>query len=157
MSLRIKSPNIPIKKLVRLGVIATACVGVIFGGYFYYKENYAPGWHEKDGKQYYIVAETRENATGLKIIDGTTYLFDSNGNMLTGWQEFEGYTFYFADDGIMQKGRTKIGNSEYYLDPETGVFYTGRISINGVDYFYNKYGFAEAGFITVDGVTSFYD
>ena len=143
--------------LIFTALFTIAVIGALFFGYFYYKRYLSPGWHEKDGKTYYITDKDGKNAVGLYSIDGITYLFDKEGTMLTGWQNYKGSTYYFADDGIMQKGVVNIDGTDYNLSSDTGKFYTGTIEINGSKVYFNKYGFTDSGFITVDGVTRFYN
>ena len=139
-------------KAIAVGAACATAVGCFFGGYLIYKAYYAPGWHEKDSKLYYISEDTKENAVGLYQIDGSTYLFDSDGYMLTGWQTYKGDTYYFNSDGVMQKGKTTIDGTEYYFSPDSGIFYTGTVTLYGISYYFNQYGFTDDGFITVDGV-----
>ena len=144
-------------KAIAVGAACATAVGCFFGGYLIYKAYYAPGWHEKDSKLYYISEDTKENAVGLYQIDGSTYLFDSDGYMLTGWQTYKGDTYYFNSDGVMQKGKTTIDGTEYYFSPDSGIFYTGTVTLYGISYYFNQYGFTDDGFITVDGVERFYN
>ncbi len=80
--------------------------------------------------------------------DGSRYLLDDRGVVLTGWQtdsdgnvryfgaasykmltglwELGGEQYYFdPDTGIRQTGWQTFGNSSYYFDPETGAARTG--------------------------------
>ena len=110
------------RQMIAVSAVCTVAVGGAFGGYLYYGAVYAPGWHTSDDGTYYIEKESKERATGMQLINNSTYLFDDNGYILTGWQEYDGEKYYLDKSGVLQKGRVEIDGQEYYFADDSGIF-----------------------------------
>ena len=70
-------------------------------------------------------------------INGTWYLFDKDGWMLTGWQTFKGTKYYLNADGAMVVGWLHLNNNWYYLDG-SGAMLTGWQKIGNTWYYLNS-------------------
>lgn len=114
------------------------------------------GWIEKDGKWYYGDSE-KHAIVGPAIIDGTSYCFNENGEMITGWalvngkwynakssgalynsgwMEVNGTWYYFKSDGEMATGWLDDGGTWYYMKSD-GTMATGWVE-DGGDWYYLK-------------------
>ena len=133
-----------------VAALCTAAIGLGFQQYFEYKEKYSPGWHTEEEGTYYIMRSDHERATGMKLINNASYLFNEEGHLLSGWQVYEGNTYYFDESGVMQKGIIEIDGEEYYLSDESGIFKTGLQDFNGEQFYFDDHGMPGTGF-TADG------
>lgn len=68
-----------------------------------------------------------------------TYLFDSNGDMLTGWIQKSGKWYYLSIDGEKKSGWQDISGKWYYLNSD-GVMMTGWQQINSEWYYLRDNG-----------------
>ena len=59
--------------------------------------------------------ENGKPVTGLKLISGKWYYFESTGVMQTGWKQISGKWYYLHTDGAMRTGWKQIGDKWYYL------------------------------------------
>ena len=50
--------------------------------------------------------------------NSSTYLFNSDGYMLTGWQQLNGHWYYFNPSGAMVTGGQIIERKYYYFDSD---------------------------------------
>lgn len=92
--------------------------------------------------QMYADPETYELATGLKEIEGKTYLFDKNGvEILKSRTEvIDGKKYWFQEDGSLKSGWSKLGNWTMYFDPETFEAAIGVKEIEGKTYLFDANG-----------------
>ncbi len=92
--------------------------------------------------QMYADPETYELATGLKEIDGKTYLFDKNGvEILKSRTEvIDGKKYWFQEDGSLKSGWSVLGNWTMYFDPETFEAAIGVNEIEGKTYLFDANG-----------------
>ena len=99
------------------------------------------GWFTEGGRTYYLDPTSGAMATGLKTIDGATYLFSGDGSPTRGWAEIGGLRYYF-DQGTAQMchGWLNDGGKTYYLDPASGAMVTGLRTIDGTTYLFNGDG-----------------
>ena len=101
------------------------------------------GWHQEEGKTYYV-GQTGRFLTGWQKIqekyyyfhkDGTMahglvelrdgiYYLDANGAMVTGWQVIDGNTYFFMSNGQAITGWQKL-EDHFYLFGEDGIMATG--------------------------------
>lgn len=111
------------------------------------------GWLSLEGQRYYL---TETGAlTGVQIIKGSTYLFDSegrltagwamldegraygdiNGHPVSGWQTIDGQKYYFRDDYTVQTGWAQIDGFTYFFHndgtPRHGITPEGEFASNG--------------------------
>ena len=116
------------------------------------------GWSETRKDTVYY--EDGKKVTGMKEIDGETYIFDEKGRMQTGWVETDNGVYYLdeetgamqtgwvkdddtwyymsEDNGAMETGWVKDGNSWYYLDEDNGAMATGWVKDGGTWYYLNE-------------------
>ncbi|MBR6101229.1 MAG: hypothetical protein IKP95_02280 [Ruminococcus sp.] len=127
-------------------IICTAAIGLFAGAWLFYDSYYSAGWHTHSGETYYILPENGARATGMQMINNTSYLFSDEGVLLSGWQEYEGGKYYVDASGVVQKGRVTIDGEEYYLSDDSGLFRTGLQDFNGAEYFFDDHGFPGNGF-----------
>ena len=81
-------------------------------------------WEKVDGYWKYLL--NGKYLTGcFRKINGKTYCFDENGNMLIGFHEVNGKTYYFDASGMMLIGWKRIDDRKYYFDPIDGHMHTG--------------------------------
>ena len=153
--------------------------------YVFVDGKYAAGWGRIQGKWYYFNNEGFMQ-TGVLTIGGKKYAFDSNsGAMITGWinHKVDGVTYkmyannsgeiqsgwvkidgkwhFFNGNGYMKTGWHQEGSSWYYLDPTSGVMYTGIHTINGASYTFNSSGIwqqnsAKNGWVQENGKWYYY-
>lgn len=138
-------------------LVCTAVVGLGSALWLFYDSYYSAGWHTHSGETYYIQAENGARATGMQMINNTTYLFDSEGVLLSGWQEYEGGKYYLDKSGVVQKGRVTIDGEEYYFSDDSGLFRTGLQDFNGAEYFFDDHGFPGNGLDPVGTSNHYYD
>ena len=109
--------------------------GKVVDGYVIDKNGVRTGtaagkWVTKNGKKYYVIGG--KNATGLAVISGTTYYFDSTGAMQTGIQDVAGKKRYFYPGGNMAVGITlAVGSKEYVINSSGIVTSEKTIDVSG--------------------------
>ena len=109
--------------------------GKVVDGYVIDKNGVRTGtaagkWVTKNGKKYYVIGG--KNATGLTVISGTTYYFDSTGAMQTGIQDVAGKKRYFYPGGNMAVGITlAVGSKEYVINSSGIVTSEKTIDVSG--------------------------
>lgn len=132
------------------------------------------GWHELDGKMYflnygsgrrrtgwiswnkrkfYIDPETVEVQTGMQSVEGKWYYFDPvskpAGRMVVGWKTLEDGKYYFDKNGVRKKGWLTVGEKKYYFD-QSGPMVKGWRSIRGKKYYFDqKNGYMRKGWVTI--------
>ena len=132
------------------------------------------GWHELDGKMYflnygsgrrrtgwiswnkrkfYIAPDTVEVQTGMQQVDGKWYYFDPvskpAGRMVVGWKTLEDGKYYFDQNGVRKKGWLTVGEKKYYFE-QSGVMKKGWRSISGNKYYFDqKNGYMRKGWVTI--------
>lgn len=119
----------------------------------------ATGWLLLDSKWYYFHSWGAMETGLLNLEDGSTYILDENGALVTqpGWYKRYGTWYYIKDQsGVLHKGWLHQGNKWYYLDEGFGNMHTGSSSIDGQTYFFNDNGEWAAGGWYSDGYDWFY-
>ena len=102
------------------------------------------GWITVGDKKYYLNPDGTIAVTPTKI-DGKTYLFDANGNVVTGWYTAEdGSKSYAGADGSLVTGWQTIGDAKYYFD-EKFIMAKSPTVIGGKTYLFNSDGHAVTG------------
>ena len=113
-------------------------------------------WKRRLGSTYF-----RRNdgtyVTGLKVIDGKTYYFRSNGSLVWGrFVKFSDGIRYFGASGAMVTGFAHTLLLTYYFD-ENGIMQTGRVKVGDYTYFFEKDGhMARARWLTENGKTYYF-
>ncbi len=109
---------------------------------FYDSETHLPvyGWVDYRGHRYYTDQKTGK-VTGVREIDGNTYIFGDEGILQTGFVMLNGYMYYCGEDGAIVRGDDKrtpilIGEN-YYLISQKGYVLRGWQNVNGRRYFYD--------------------
>jgi len=123
------------------------------------------GWFtQENGDKYYADATTGKVAKSLTKIDGDTYYFNDSGVMQTRFVTVGNDTYYFSIyDGKAIKGWfTQENGGRYYADKDTAVIAKGKISVDGVLYWFWNDGVVASPirpgeFVTFDGKTYYYD
>ncbi len=106
-----------------------------------------------DGYNYYFTDEGMQ--TGLQIIEGNTYLFNTEGKMQYGFQNINGKIHFFSRvNGAQRKGLVGIDGYNYYFTDEG--MQTGLQIIEGNTYLFNIEGQMQYGFQTINGKTHFF-
>ena len=86
------------------------------------------GWFNTGGHRYYFDPKTFASLqNGLHEINGTKYLFNSSGQIMTGLNRIYGGTYYTNRVGAVLTGWYTLNDSDrYYFDPNNGgKAYTG--------------------------------
>lgn len=96
-------------------------------------------WRRRIGATYFK-RNDGTYAKGLKVIDGKTYFFRSNGVLVCGtFVKFSDGIRYFGPSGAMVTGFATRLLSTYYFD-ENGIMQTGRVVANGSTYYFGRDG-----------------
>ena len=138
------------------------------------------GWEKVDGKWKYLL-NGKYLTDCLRSINGKTYCFDENGNMLIGFQKVSGKTYYFDESGKMLIGWKRIDGKKYlfdltdghmhtgwewvsensawyYLSPQTGYLLEGWLDYKGRKYYLTPVDYyAKTGWQKIDGKWYFFD
>ena len=83
----------------------------------YYKKGTAvTGFCRIDGKYYYFRKNGRlYSKKGRLIVDGKNYYVQKDASLATGVKKINGYTYLFSGRGVRQTGRKKVGEEIWYL------------------------------------------
>ena len=116
-----------------------------------------------DGNTYCILTGGQK-ATGLTKISDETYYFNDSGVMQTRFVTVGNDTYYFSIyDGKAIKGWfTQENGDRYYADKDTAVIAKGKVSVDGVLYWFWNDGVVASPirpgeFVTFDGKTYYYN
>lgn len=116
------------------------------------------GWQEDTNGKKYQYASTAYARDGVQEIEGSRYLFDQSGYMVTGWQMCAG-KWYYADPqtGIVCEGWLQESGHWYYLEPGDGCMRTGWLFLGDKRYYLNKKtGELVMGTFTGDNDSNYY-
>ena len=120
-------------------------------GNYYLRSNgtLVTGWFSLEGQRYYLTLEGA--ATGIREVDGASYVFDQDGKLTSGWAELpdgtkaygnenrhpvtgwltvEGSRFHFGEDGILSTGWTEIDGFRFYFYSD-GSPAQGKLTLEG--------------------------
>ena len=149
------------------GVMQTRFVNIGSDTYYFsiYSGKAIKGWFtQENGDKYYADATTGKVAKGLTKIDGDTYYFNDSGVMQTRFVTVGNDTYYFSIyDGKAIKGWfTQENGDRYYADKDTAVIAKGKVSVDGVLYWFWNDGVVASPirpgeFVTFDGKTYYYN
>ncbi len=118
------------------------------------------GWIEQNGNKMYRNTDGTLVKSTFKQIEGSTYYFDSDGNMKTDWIQVGNNWYYMGSDGKMQYDWVEVDGVWYYvgkegkmqttwhfllgnwfyLDENTGAMQTGWREISGNWYYFYDNG-----------------
>ena len=98
------------------------------------------GWQKINKKWYYLRPETYRAAENTEVeIKGKTYSFDSSCAMRTSWYKWSDGWSYAGTDGVEKSGWLLLGNTWYYLEPDTLRAATGRYEVSeGKSYYFQS-------------------
>ncbi len=90
--------------------------------------------------EFYIIAQPQYRYTGWQTIDGKTYYYDKNGNVVTGTQIIQGVTYNFGSDGAIA---TTTNGSTFGIDVSrhNGTIDWNAVKASGVDYVIIRCGY----------------
>ena len=90
------------------------------------------------------------------LIDGTWYLFGSDGYTGTGWKQVEGAWYYFRPDAAMATGWVLVDGHWYHLNG-SGAMETGWVLVGGRWYYLDASGAMRTGWQNVSGTWYYLD
>ena len=103
-------------------------------------------WQKLDGYTYYLDPQTGTAKIGLQEIEGEKYYFNEKGQLQHLLTKIEDtYYFFGRYSGKMQYGWLPSEGKIYYLDPKTGVAASGKVKIDGYNYYFNEKGQMQVG------------
>lgn len=109
------------------------------------------GWKlNNDGKWYYRNSDGSYPSNQWLFLNGSWYLFDSEGYMLTGWQFRNQSRYFLNENGQMQIGWLEDGKQWYLLNSD-GAMCIGWVMVNGQWYYMNQDGQMQIGWVMVNG------
>lgn len=98
------------------------------------------GWRLNDDQEWYYIRRDGTRPTNdWMSIDGSWYLFDSEGYMLKGWQTKNGKYYFMNNNGQMQTGWLDVNKQRYYLGTD-GAMQKGWIFVNNQWFFMDDEG-----------------
>lgn len=108
------------------------------------------GWIKSNGIWFFRYPDGTYLRDSWGKINGSWYLFDGSGVMLTGWQLCGDTYYYMNADGAMQTGWVLYNNSWYYLKDD-GAMAVGWIQLGDKVYYLGPSGAMATGWQNVDG------
>lgn len=110
------------------------------------------GWLSDGGRWYWLDPADGSMATGLKECNGTPYIFNSSGAMLSSqWALIDNNWYYADSNGLLHGGWLLLGNSWYYLDPGSHIMLTGFVQVGSSTYFLTSSGAMATVWALADG------
>ena len=141
------------------GAMATGWLNLPAGSNTWYYFNaggaLVTGWLKLNNQWFYF--ETATGATygqmyygGTYNINGTNYMFDNNGHLLTnsGWQQAGSTWYYYSGNGLY-KGWLYWGKNWYFLSTDTGAMVTGWLNDGGKWYYLYGSGAMATGWVKI--------
>lgn len=138
------------KRNIIIGLLLTvALICASVGGWLCY-DNFVDrsGWILKDGRYRYLDFHAHP-LTGFQELDGVTFCFDGQGDMLTGWVQREDGRYFFGSDGAMRRGQQDVDGKKYCFDAD-GRMCTGWTEVQGRRFYYGDDGVMCTGWLTQD-------
>ncbi|MFR0880260.1 MAG: CHAP domain-containing protein [Oscillospiraceae bacterium] len=103
------------------------------------------GWFSSGGKWYYY--QNGRPSTGVRLINGESYIFATNGVLQTGWQTIKSVRKFFDyETGQPVYGWVTDHDRMYYCDKILGKL-VGMNEIDGEKYIFDKHGILLYGFV----------
>ena len=99
------------------------------------------GWLSSGGVRYYLDPDDKQMVTGLRVIGGKAYSFNSAGVMEANcWRNYDGHWYCFASSGAARSGWVAYGSDWYWFDSiGKGADDEGRL-VDGEYAFFNSDG-----------------
>lgn len=114
------------------------------------------GWLLDGGRWYWLDPANGSMATGLNECNGTPYIFNGSGAMLSSqWALIDNNWYYAGSNGLLHGGWLLLGNSWYYLDPGSHIMLTGFVQVGASSYFLTSSGAMATGWALADGAWYF--
>lgn len=108
------------------------------------------------GRWYWLDPADGSMATGLNECNGTPYIFNGSGAMISSRWALVDNNWYYADsNGLLHGGWLLLGNSWYYLDPGSHIMLTGFAQVGSSTYFLTSSGAMATGWVIDDGTWYF--
>mgnify|MGYP004588826979 FL=1 len=103
------------------------------------------GWFSSGGKWYYY--QNGRPSTGVRLINGESYIFATNGVLQTGWQTIKSVRKFFDyETGQPVYGWVTDHDRMYYCDKILGKL-VGMNEIDGEKYIFDNHGILLYGFL----------
>ncbi len=114
------------------------------------------GWRLVNGSWYWLDPSTNVMDTGPTDIAGHTYYLHSSGAMATCWVGGGSCERWFSGSGALvatvendtvtwadasrpaAQGMVQVGDRCYYMDPQTGTIYHGKLDLDGTEYLFDE-------------------
>ena len=113
------------------------------GSWKYRKEDgtmAAGEWITHLNRRYYLKADEKM-CSGLEMVDGTLYYFESWGGAgLPGWKKVGETWYYLNDDGSVKMNEWFVHDKRTYHVDANGVMSTGLQNIDGTLYYFESWG-----------------
>lgn len=124
--------------------------------YFSGSGSLVKGWLLDGGRWYWLDPADGSMATGLNECNGTPYIFNGSGAMISSQWALVDNNWYYADsNGLLHGGWLLLGNSWYYLDPGSHIMLTGFAQVGSSTYFLTSSGAMATGWVIDDGAWYF--
>ena len=124
--------------------------------YFSDSGSMAKGWLLDGGRWYWLDPADGSMASGLNECNGTPYIFNGSGAMISSQWALVDNNWYYADaNGLLHGGWLLLGNSWYYLDPGSHIMLTGFAQVGSSTYFLTSSGAMATGWVIDDGTWYF--
>ncbi|MBR1392892.1 MAG: hypothetical protein IJ561_03545 [Ruminococcus sp.] len=117
-------------------------------------------FEEEDGSKYYFDKDGKA-VTGLIEVDGKAYVFGEDHKLLKDMVKAEGNLYYMTPNGGLSKrwvtaGNPNVGTYTYFFG-EDGKAVKGWITINGVDFYFDKDCHMVDGLQKIDGKSYYFE
>lgn len=130
------------------------------GHYYYFsagKKNYGAalkGWQNIGKKRFYLAEKNGRLQLGWFQVKSKRYYATTGEGVYTGLRDIDGQTYLFSNKGVMQKGWCTYRDNKYYCTRNTGAIARGLGSIGGKLYYFDQFGIMQKDMvITVNDVS----
>lgn len=103
------------------------------------------------GKIFCFNSKGVKMTSGLKTVNGDTYLLSANGVAKTGMKKYNGQRYYFGTDGKMITNGTVKYNGKLFYAKSDGTFATGWFRVGKKTYYATSTGRLKTGWQTYNG------
>lgn len=114
------------------------------------------GWLNLNGSTYYLGADGKLR-TGVQTIENAVYYFGTDGKLQTGFVSDGINTFYFDPATAVQcRGWTFVGTDTYFFAMDSGIMYTGLMTIGDRTYLFDASGKMLTGWQVIGGLKFYF-